>query len=481
MSIRFRFTLLYNAILALMLTLFSLSLYSVQSRTTMEALKRDLTLTGEGLEAFVLRVVFQQDPYLMWIPNPEPPKSFVFFSQDMFFSELPEFEIIRVLDPGGRLLASPYGRLEDALPLSTEGFRAVQNKSEWWETVTDDDKRLLVYSRPVITGDQVVSILQIARPLAERERSLRNLAVTLVTTSLITLVAAFGIGWLFSGFAFRPIRRLTETAKTIGQERDFTRRVAYAGPQDEVGRLATTFNSMLSRLEDAYQQVAHTLEMQREFMVDISHELRTPLTTLRGNLDLLRCDPPVPSAEQADILADAADEGDRLIRLVNELLLLARADVRRNLEQEPIAIRPILIETCRQARCLDPQRRISLDAPDLTVPADRDALKQVMVILLDNALKHSTGDITVTAQESGGATEIRVRDSGEGIPPAQLEHVFDRFYRAADSASGTGFGLGLAIAKSLIEGQGGTITMESKLGKGSEIILSLPAHTAAPG
>lgn len=474
MSIRFRFTLLYSAILALMLTLFSLSLYSIQSQTTMETLKRDLVITGKGLEAFVLVVVFQQDPFMKVTTAPQQPKSFVIFSKEMFFNELPEFEIIRVLDPGGRLLASPYGRLEDALPLSSEGFHAVQNQSEWFEIVTVDEKKLLIYSRPVVSGGEVVSILQIARPLAERERSLSNLAVTLLAASLATLVTAFGIGWLFSGFAFRPIRRMTRTAETIGRERDFTRRVEYAGPQDEVGRLATTFNAMLARLQDAYQRVAGSLEMQRRFVVDVSHELRTPLTTLRGNLDLLRLDPPIPDAERADVLTDMVDESDRLIRLVNELLLLARADVRRNLKQESIDLRPLLEETCRQARFLDKSRKIALKAEDTTVVADRDALKQILLIVLDNAFKHCAGDVSVEGRKAGSEAEIRVQDCGEGMPPEQVEHVFDRFYRGGGASSGPGVGLGLSIAKSLVEGQGGKIRLESELGKGSVVILSFP-------
>jgi two-component system OmpR family sensor kinase len=474
MSIRFRFTLLYNAILALVLTLFSLSLYSIQSRTTMEALKRDAVLTGKSLEAFVLLVVFQQDPYMKVTTAPQQPKSFVFFYEDMFFSELPEFEIIRILDPGGRLLASPYGRLEDALPLSPEGFRAVQNQIEWWETADVEGKSLLIYSHPVISGGEVVSILQVARPLAERDRTMNNLAATLVGASLITLVTAFGIGWLFSGFAFRPIRRLTQTAEAIGRERDFSRRVAYRGPRDEVGLLATTFNAMLARLQDVYQRIAKSLEMQRRFVVDVSHELRTPLTTLRGNLDLLRRDPPVPAEERNDILADMVDESDRLIRLVNELLLLAHADARRKVESVPLPIRPLLEESCRQARCLDPARSISLDAEDLWIPADRDALKQVLLILLDNALKHSDGDIEVTARKTGAAVEILVRDRGCGIPPDQMEHIFDRFYRGENGKSIPGFGLGLAIAKSLVEGQGGMIRIESPPGEGCEAILVFP-------
>ncbi|MGB7540273.1 MAG: HAMP domain-containing sensor histidine kinase [Anaerolineales bacterium] len=481
MSIRLKFTLLYSAILALTLTAFGVSLYYIQSQNTWEAIKRDQIRTGEGLEEFVHMVMISPYPYGMGAVGTSWPKSFMFFSTDIIYTQLPEWELIRILNAEGHLLASPYGRIEDALPISAEGLRALKEKREWWETISVKDQRVLLYCRPVISEGEVVSILQVGRPLTERDRSLSTLSETLIVVSLITLVLAYGIGWLFSGIAFQSIRRLTETAKAIGEERDFTRRVTYFGPQDEVGRLATTFNEMLARLEDAYQRMAVALEQQRHFVVDVSHELRTPLTTLRGNLDLLRRDPPIPAGDRTDILADMTDESDRLVRLVNELLLLARADVRRNLSQESVPLRPLLEETCRLARFLDPRRSITLDAGEITFQTNRDALKQTLLIVLDNAIKHSTGDVAVIARSTRGRVEIRVRDSGEGIPPEQLEHIFDRFYRAADSASGTGFGLGLAIAKSLTEGQGGTITMESELGKGSEIILSLPAQTAAPG
>jgi two-component system OmpR family sensor kinase len=477
MSIRFRLTLLYNAILALVLTLFSISLYSIQSHSTMEQLKQDLEQTGENLKALTLKVMLRQDPDLKAVSVPQEPRTFVFFSffsKQVYFYELPEFEIIRILDPDGVPMEGPYGILEDALPISVEGLRAVQNQNEWFESINLDEKNLLVYSRPVIVDGEVASILQVARPLDEREASLGNLAGTLLSASLITLATAFVIGWLFSGFAFWPIRRLTQTAEAIGQERDFSQRVEYRGPQDEVGRLAATLNAMLARLHDAYRRIATSLERQRRFVVDVSHELRTPLTTLRGNLDLLRRDPPIPAEERDDILADLIDESDRLIRLVNELLLLAHADVRRKVESEPLPIKPLLMESCRQAQCLDPERTISLDAEDFWMSADRDALKQVLLILLDNALKHSTNDIEVTARKVGDSAEIRIRDHGSGISPEQMKHVFDRFYRGEVGKTVPGFSLGLSIAKSLVEGQGGTIRIESVVGEGCTVILSFP-------
>ena len=175
---------------------------------------------------------------------------------------------------------------------------------------------------------------------------------------------------------------------------------------------------MLTRLQDAYQKVEHSLQMQRNFVADVSHELRTPLTTLRGNLGLLRRDPPTPPEEQADILSDMADESDRLIRLVNDLLLLARADAGRGLAKELLEIQPVLEETLRQAHQLDTNREINLNVlPNTYILGDRDAFKQIMLILLDNALKHSDGAIDVKAKQNDAQIEVYVKDRGPGIPP----------------------------------------------------------------
>lgn len=477
MSIRLRFTLLYNAILALTLAIFGIALYSSLAQATLNALKKDLIHSSAGLAESLTRSL--ADPNMPSSPpshEKPPPKPFENFSGDVSFQALPEREIVRVLDSDGNLVASPLGRSEDALPISPEGLQALQVQREWWESDTVQDQSMLIYSRPISADGKLAYILQIARPLSERNRSLQALGTTLIIASLVTLLVAFGIGWMLSGITLRPIQRLTQTAHTIGEKRDFTRRVDYRGPADEVGQLATTFNSMLERLQEAYQRVERSLEMQRSFVADVSHELRTPLTTLRGNLGLLRRTPPIPAEEQSDILSDMVEESDRLIRLVNDLLVLARADAERNLAIQPVAVLPVLDETCRQVGQLDPRRKINLEAPPgLVILGDRDAFKQVVLIALDNALKHSDGEIYVSAALTAAQVEIRVQDSGEGIAPEKLDHIFDRFYRGDDAVTIPGFGLGLAIARSLVESQNGTIAMESQVGEGSVLSLRFQA------
>ena len=471
MSIRLRLTLLYSAILTLTLLIFGVSLYSIQAQDTLNALKQDLVLGSERLVEATLRDASKPHPTDRDQPEPPPPKSFDEFSGDEAFQDLHEREVVRLLDFNGNLVASPFGRVEDALPLSEEGLATVQSQQEWWEDGIISDEHMLIYSRPIVQNDETVYIIQVARSLVERERTQRSLAVTLVGAGLLTILIAFCVGWVIAGASLRPIDRITQTAQSIGDERDFKRRVDYTGPQDEVGRLANTFNQMLSSLQNAYQKVEHALQMQRDFVADVSHELRTPLTTLRGNLGLLSRTPPAPPEEEADILDDMVDESDRLIRLVNDLLLYARADTGRSLAKDAIEIQPVIEETVRQVRLLDTNRHINLDVPaKLEIIGDRDALKQVMMILLDNAIKHSDGDIDIGVRLNDPALEIRVQDYGDGIAQDELSHVFDRFYRVEDRVSGDGFGLGLPIAKALVESMGGEIKIKSILGKGSVVI-----------
>ncbi|MGE5376395.1 MAG: sensor histidine kinase [Bacteroidota bacterium] len=475
MSIRLRFTLIYTLILAVTLILFGTALYVIQARDTYNSIQQDLRQGANRLAEGALKTESHQAP-----PDAgqvRAPVPFDEFSSEQAFQTFPERDLGRVLDANGNLVSSPFGRQEDALPLSAEGLQTLQNQKEWWQTAVVSDEQMLIYSRPVIVNGKVIYVVQMARALTERNRTLQSLATTLLIAGSLMVLFAFGIGWFLAGITLRPIQRITQTAKTIGEERDFSRRVDYRGPQDEVGQLASTFNSMLSRLQDAFQKVEHSLQMQRNFVADVSHELRTPLTTLRGNLGLLRRDPPSPPEEQADILNDMVDESDRLIRLVNDLLLLARADAGRSLARERVDVSALLEETCRQAKLLDPQRQVNQDFPeDLMVVGDHDAMKQILLIVLDNALKHSESTVNIMAKDLGTWCEIRVQDFGEGIAPEKLEHVFDRFYRGETAAAIPGFGLGLPIAKALAEGQGAEIKMESTVGRGSTVILRFPAY-----
>jgi signal transduction histidine kinase len=390
---------------------------------------------------------------------------------------------VQILDGDGVPLDIPLNEQTHSFELSEEGILQLKYGRSWTEIATGEDGRYLVYHVPIQDEGQTVLIVQMARSLADRDRSLQALALALIVGSLLTTAVAFGVGWVLSGLTLRPIQRITQTAQRIGQERNFSSRVKYQGPNDELGRLAATFNHMLAGLQDAYQHVAHALQVQRDFVADVSHELRTPLTTVRGNLALLgHDDPRMPLEEREDILNDMVDETDRLIRLVGDLLTLARADAGRKLNEEPVDVMALVQETCRQTQVLVPERDIDCQGPDgVLALADQDALKQVMLILLDNAVNHTDGPVEVTCGVDKDRVTVRVRDTGPGMPPELCERVFDRFYRGDASRTTPGFGLGLSIAKSLVEAQQGTIQVESEIGTGSTFIVTLPLFQDAEG
>lgn len=472
MSIRARFTLLYNLILLVTLLAFGAALYGIQAGSTLNSLKKDLIYSSDEV-AINLVPMLLADP-----PGPGPytsadPRTFESLSNVEVIKSLREREIVRVLNAEGALIAAPYGVAEGGLPYNAQGYTALQRGELWWESAHLNE-RLLILNRPVMVEGKLSMILQVARPLTERDRSMEALRNTLLAAILLTMVAAVAIGWFFSGYFLKPIQKISQTASQIGNEQDFSRRVDYQGPQDEVGQLAVTFNTMLGQLEEAYEAKARALEMQREFVADVSHELRTPLTTLRGNLSLLSHQPAISQEDRADIQKDMVDETERMIRLVSALLEQARADSARGMVRDEVLLPVLLEEAVRQAHQMDENRQISLDVPQgLRLLTWQDGLKQVLLILLDNALKYTAGSVEVAAAAEDDRVEIQVRDHGDGIPEEKLAHIFDRFYRG-ERASGTGFGLGLSIAKSLVDAMGGQLDLESRLGFGSTAIISLP-------
>ena len=474
MSIRLRLTLLYSVILALTLIAFSTILYVTQSHATYDGIKANLMRQADGMSS--PRRFPGPPPQLPGEGGPpggSPP------DVNLPGSALPgRWTQTRNLD--GAVISRTLDLGDVTLPLSSKGLSTVQNGTGWFETAQVEDQPVLIYSQPFEAQSGAAQIVQVAFPIAQPEQSLRALRTILLIGCGLVVVAAFAVGWGLAGTVLRPIHRITRTAQAIGAEHDFGRRVQHAGPADEVGQLAITFNAMLAELESAYRQLEQTLESQRRFVADASHELRTPLTTIRGNIELLRHEPPMDAQERADVLVDTKDEVDRLIRLVHQLLVLARVDAGQALERVPLPIRPLLEDVCRQAGLIAPHRTILYEPPpDVRVTGDHDALKQVFLILLDNALAHTSpgATIEITTVAAEGLAAISVRDTGAGIAPDVLPHIFERFYRGQMSRSGTGTGLGLSIAKGLVEAQGGTITVKSQVGQGSVFTVTLPQAT----
>ena len=303
------------------------------------------------------------------------------------------------------------------------------------------------------------------------QSNLSGVVVFLVISAIAGLVAGLIAIWVVAGRALAPLKRVAVTADEIGRTRDFARRLPVNGSpanviQDEVGLLASSFNGMLGQLQDAF-------ESQRRFVSDASHELRTPLTTIQGNAGLLASRSVADEVRRA-AAEDVVKEGARMARLVDRLLTLAGADSGLELTLAPLELKPLVEEVCRQAAAQRGDRQLSVDAANVRVDGDDDALRQVLWILLDNAFRFATSAVDVSLSTEDGWARLLVADDGPGVPSEHRERVFERFYRVDSSREGAHAGLGLSIARWIVTQHAGRIVAgEARLG-GAAFLVDLP-------
>jgi two-component system OmpR family sensor kinase len=292
----------------------------------------------------------------------------------------------------------------------------------------------------------------------------------------VTIIAVALVSWFVVGRALRPLRLLASTADEIGRTGDLTRRLPAVTTRDEVGVLTTSFNGMLDRVEAAQSGLAASLAAQRRFVADASHELRTPLTTIRASAGFLAEHPEAAEADRDEALADIEAESERLSRLVDDLLRLARADAGGRLERHATDLAAIVGEVARKAR--RPDREIVVAAGDrpVVVDGDPDALTRLAWILVDNALRHGAGtvDIGVEADGASGHAVLTIADRGPGITPGDEQRIFERFHQADRARSGEGAGLGLAIATTIVEAHDGRLSAANRDGGGAIFRAEIP-------
>jgi signal transduction histidine kinase len=285
---------------------------------------------------------------------------------------------------------------------------------------------------------------------------------------VITLLASLFI-WLAAGRAVQPLRALTRTTRDI-TETDLSARVAVRG-ESEIAELGRTFNGMLDRLESAFAS-------QKEFLADVGHELRTPITVIRGHLDTAGDDP--DERREARVVIDA--ELERMSRLVDDLLLLARSDRPDFLRIEPLDLDVLTGEVFAKARTLGVRRWLVDEAGVGLVHADPHRLTSAVMNLAQNAVRHTRGDeaIALGSSLSDGEVRIWVRDEGRGIAPEDQERIFERFAAGTESPPGHGAGLGLAIVRAIAEAHGGHVELESTPGQGSRFTIVIPSGEIEP-
>ena len=334
------------------------------------------------------------------------------------------------------------------------------------------DIRALAQMLPTGMGSVIV-----ADSLEKVDKTLSQLRFLFLILGLIALIAiAMAARWIIA-LGLKPLEAVEDTAEAIASG-DLSARLPAAKPDTEVGRLTTSLNTMLSRIEESFTARVESENKLRRFVADASHELRTPLTAIRGFAELHRQGAVVGEDKTKELINRIEKESVRMSSLVEDLLLLARLDQSRELAKEPVDLNTIITEAVASARAAGPNHpiEINLEASEIFVLGDSQRIHQVIANLLANARAHTPNgtEISITAMQGVSETTIAVSDKGPGLSKADQDRIFERFYRADPSRvrnSGEGSGLGLSIVDAVMKAHGGYVSVKSELGKGATFTL----------
>ncbi|HEY7067515.1 MAG TPA: ATP-binding protein [Chloroflexota bacterium] len=466
MSLRLRLTLTYSVLVALILGIFGTVLYASMRQNLEAEMDRRLQIRASQVELTI------------W-PGTRSLTADDLTAAKLDLSPLADLDApniyVQVLDRAGQVIVTSDSLRGGALPVDAAAFAAaLAGQRALSNVVAENDRAIRTLSVPITVDTNVVGVLEVGQsrePLQDIMRGLRDLLLWLGAGAL--LIAAL-LGWLVAHRGLRALRTISAEAATIAARRDFGRRLHLGARPDEIGQLARTIDTLLAEVED-------TLRTHREFVADTSHELRNPLLAIRTNIELL--DRLTDRQQRAECRREAREQIERMSRLVADLLLLARVETGELVERRPVQLTVLLERVAREAAERATGQLVRLDVQEpIECLGDEDRLLQIVTNLVDNALHHTppAGTITLSARQHDGWARITVQDTGEGIAPEHLSHVFERFYRAdkARSRASGGSGLGLAIVKHLAEAHGGWVAAESAPGQGSRFTVRLPLRAA---
>jgi len=348
------------------------------------------------------------------------------------------------------------------------------------EVTVGEDRELLLHVLPYSNRDGDHFLVEVGAPYWQIEKVLHGLILAFGLGLPLALAGAAGGGYLLMRGALRPVDEITRTAEGI-TSRNLAERLPVAETGDELERLAIALNGMIARLEEAFLQL-------HRFSADASHELRTPLTILHGELEAMAQREDLPAAVR-DGLGSTLEETERLSKIVENLLTISRLEAgEARVERTPLDLSEITRSTTEQMRLLAEVKDISLTlsvSVPVLVEGDPSRLKQVVVNLVDNAIKYTPdgGSVEIATRNIDGCAVLEVRDTGLGIARSDLPHVFERFYRTdkARSRELGGSGLGLSIVKSIIVAHGGAVTVSSEEAAGAQFTVTLPSARTTKG
>jgi len=464
MSLRLRLTLIITVVLAMVLAIFGAGVYALIGRNLRHRVDERIKARAE-IVSHAFR--FGASPFDMRALGFGPPDTYV-----------------EIVDTSGQVLfrSETLGPAEiPVTPVVLTVGRGAAKAATFDTSVSDTPLRIQALPLIDATTGQPAGAVLIGASLQDVADTLRRLRGVMLLAGIAGIALAAALGWRSARTALRPVEEIGAAAQEIGATGDLTRRVS-AERSDELGRLAEAFNTMLARLQAAQESLSRSLETQRRFVDDASHELRTPLTIMRGNLELVARDPNMPAAERETALRDAIAESERMTKLVEELLSLARVDAGVAMPDDEVSLANLVHEVMPGVRSAAGKRIVSVavDTDDVGVRGSAPLLRRVIENLTDNAIKYTgpSGSVSVRLGTGKGDAILTVTDDGIGMSNEEQAHLFDRFWRSTASRERPGSGLGLAIAKAVVDAHGGSIEVASRRGSGTTVTIRLPQSGA---
>lgn len=483
-SIRFKITVLYMAILALTLTSFSIILYHNVGRGLDSNLDTLLKSKSGGIAQAI--DTYWEASKLETLESGVAPETlrkrrninFAKIAQRWVREESTDPAlldiIVRVFDTDGRTIAASTNT-QGLVSIPRKDFIAVLQGKKRFDTVSSGSQSgnitFRIFTTPVFENEKVAYIVQVASPLTAMQNALNNLRIALFILFPITVFATGIMGAFLAKVTLHPVDSMIKTIHKITAA-NMKLRIPVPETRDEIQKLAGTFNEMLERLEYAFTS-------QRQLFEDLSHELKTPLTILKGEFEVA-LKKARSADEYANIIRSALEEINKIVRIVENLLLLARFDSKEvYLNRKGLEVNILIRGILNNIKPLAELKNIKLvfsPNDDMSVYGDENQLKTLFINIIDNAVKYTPekGKIQVSSRREGKFATIEVEDTGIGIKKEDLEHIFDRFYRVDKSRNSLGFGLGLSITKEIAEAHNGSIEVRSRPDIGTVFTIKLP-------
>jgi heavy metal sensor kinase len=461
LPIKWRLTVWYGGILALILIVFSSGVYIYFKNSLQKSIDTKIKSIGEVLSSSLT----------------EAHNTSIFGNFERYLENVlgrkPKGKFIQIIDSSGRIGAKMSDIETETVPTSFSTLERALKGEVIYETIEGARPRLRIVTIPIVEENKkVTSIVQVGTSLEDFDETMKKLLIIMIISIPTSISVTIVIGYFMAKKALKPVDQIRKAAIKISSS-NLDERIDIGKRRDELSRLAETFNDMITRLKDAFQRI-------NQFSIDVSHELKTPLTILKGETEVtLRKDR--ENEDYRKLLKSHLEEVDRMTRIVDDLLLLSKADAEEiKLNIEDIALRDLVMDICMDMKIFADNKGIELivsELEDVRLKGDELKLRRMLWNVVQNGIKYTQkgGKVEISSYVNNGYVWIDVKDNGVGISEKDMKYIFDRFYRGDKSRRReSGSGLGLSISKWIAEAHRGVIEVKSRPLEGSLFSIKLP-------